>query len=110
MRSAQFLKIVVMPCKKFYNTRQTTNQEGLSMFNDNPKQTTATPFPRRLSVSLKFSELEPELSLFIQATLNDDEKLLEVATSALMKTIANKGGLFASVAQVVSPKVGSSNE
>jgi len=80
------------------------------MFNDNPNKQSATPFPRRLSVSLKFSELEPELSLFIQATLNNEPKLLEVATSALMKTIANKGGLFASVAQVVSPEFGSSNE
>ena len=80
------------------------------MFNDNPKQTSATPFPPRLSVSLNFAELQPELDLFIQATLNNEPKLLEVATSALMKTIANKGALFVAVAQVVSPEIGSSNE
>ena len=80
------------------------------MFNDNPNQTGATPFPPRLSVSLNFAELQPELILFIQATLNNEPKLLEVATSALMKTIANKGALFVAVAQVVSPEIGSSNE
>ena len=80
------------------------------MFNDNPKQTGATPFPRRLSVSLNYAELEPELNAFIHATLVKSPELLEAALTDLIETVSTKGALFLAVEQCASPEFGSSNE
>jgi len=80
------------------------------MFNDNPKQTERTPFPSRLSVSLNFAELEPELNAFIHATLVKSPELLEAAFTDLLETVATKGALFLAVEQCASPEFGSRNE
>jgi hypothetical protein len=80
------------------------------MFNDNPKQTSATPFPARFSVSLNFAELQPELNQFIQATLSKSPDLLEAALTDLIETVSIKGALFLAVEKAVSPEFGSSNE
>jgi hypothetical protein len=64
------------------------------MFNDNPKQTGATPF---LSVSLNYAELEPELNAFIHATLMRSPELLEAALTDLIETVSTKGALFLAV-------------
>lgn len=80
------------------------------MTNNNPIQTSATPFLSRLSVSLDFSLFEAELNLYIRAVLNQDPKLLEVAAQFLTKAIAEKGALFLAVEHAMSPDFGASNE
>lgn len=80
------------------------------MNNDTTKQTDATPFPQRLSVSLNYSELEPCLSLFVQATISKNPELLEIASNALIDTIEKRGALFRAVEVALNPEFGSSDE